>query len=174
MPKTKALKKEIVKELREKIKKWKTILFLDFEKVKSKELFDLRKKIKSLKKDFKIIKKNLAQIAFDEEKVKFNVKELKGQIALAFGEKEDIDLIKAVYDFSKENENLKILTCLMEKKLLNSQEITQIAKLPSRKELLAQFSNTISCPLRNLNFLLIANLRNFISVLSQIKGQKQT
>jgi large subunit ribosomal protein L10 len=173
MPKTREQKRKIVEELREKIKKWKTLIFVDFGKVKSKELFDLRGKIKKLGKEFKIVKKVLTQIAFDKEKIDFNVKELPGQLALAFGEEEDVDLIKIIFEFSKENENFKILGGVMNSKIFDAEKIIEIGKLPSKKELQTFLLQAISSPLYNFSGVLNSLLRNFVFVLDQIKGQKE-
>jgi large subunit ribosomal protein L10 len=173
MPKTKEQKKKIVEEIREKIKKAKTIVLLDFTGVKSPEFLDLRKKIKKLKKDLKVAKKTLTQIAFKEEKIDFDVRKLEGQLALAFGEKEDLPLIKAIFEKTKEVKNLKILGGFLEKEFLSAEKIIELAKLPTKEELLAKFIGTLSASISNFIFVLSAIPQNFVFVLSQIKGQKE-
>jgi len=173
MAKTREQKKKIIEELREKIKKAKTILFLDFSGVKSPELFELRKKIKKLKRDLKIAKKTLTQIAFKKENFDFDVRKLEGQLALAFGEKEDISLIKAIFEFSQKVKNLKILGGFFEREFLNKEKIEEISKLPTREELIGKFVGLLSAPISNFVFVLSSIPKRFLFALSQIKGQKE-
>ncbi len=173
MPKTKKEKEKILEKIREKIRKSKTILFLDFTGLKADAFFELRRKINLAKKALKVVKKTLAQMAFDKEDKKVNVKDLKGQLALAFGSKEDLTLIKLIFQFSKKNPNLKILGGLMDSEILEKEEIEKLATLPSKEELLANLLMSFSAPLSNFVFVLRANLQNFLFLLSQIKGQKE-
>jgi len=174
MPKTKEQKKKIVEEIKEKIKKAKTIVLLDFTGVKSPEFLDLRKKIKKLKKDLKVAKKTLTQIAFKEEKIDFDVRKLKGQLALAFGEKEDLPLIKTIFQTSQKIKNLKILGGFLEKEFLSTEKIIELAKLPTKEELIAKFVGSLSAPISNFVYVLSAIPQRFVFVLSQIKGQKKS
>lgn len=173
MAKTKTEKAKILEELREKIKKSQTILFLDYAGLDSEALFKLRQKIKQMKKYFKVVKKTIAQLAFDKEEKKVKVKELEGQLALVFGEKEDIALLKVVSEFAKENQNLKILGGLMGEEILDKEQIEFLASLPTKEELLSRALNVLSAPISNFVFLLSATLNNFLLLLSQIKGQKE-
>ena len=174
MPKTKEQKKKIVEEIKEKIKKAKTIVLLDFTGVKSPEFLDLRKKIKKLKKDLKVAKKTLTQIAFKEEKIDFDVRKLEGQLALAFGEKEDLPLIKTIFQTSQKIKNLKILGGFLEKEFLSAEKIIELAKLPTKEELIAKFVGSLSAPISNFIYVLSAIPQRFVFVLSQIKGQKKS
>ena len=173
MPKTKKEKEKILEKMRERIRESQTILFLDFTGLKAGAFFELRRKINMAKRALKVVKKTLAQMAFDKEGKKVNVKDFEGQLALAFGKKEDLSLIKLIFQFSKENPNLKILGGLMENAILDKEAIKQLATLSSKEELFSQLLRTFSAPLSNFIYVLNGNLQNFLFLLSQIKGQKE-
>jgi len=78
---TKDKKREIIKELGEKITKQKIVVFADFTGVKVKELSDLRKKIKKEEGELKVVKKTLARIAFQKSGLEIDTKKLQGEIA---------------------------------------------------------------------------------------------
>lgn len=164
-------KKEILEQLKEKIERQKITIFVNFWNVKANELFKLRKKVKEKGGELKVAKKNLVKIAFEKSKIKIEMEKLIGQIALVFGYEDEISIAKTVWEFSKENPNLKILAGIFENKFLNENEIIELAKLPAREEILREIVSTISAPILNFVEVLKANLRNFVFVLSQIKGQ---
>ena len=61
---TKKQKTKQVDNIKEKISKQKSVIFVDFAKVPSKDLFSLRKALKDAGCNLKIAKKTLARIAF--------------------------------------------------------------------------------------------------------------
>jgi large subunit ribosomal protein L10 len=170
---TKEKKKKILQELKEKIEKQKIIIFVDFTGLKVGDFFELRKRIKSIGDEIKVVKKTLANLAFKEKKIGVDVKELKGEIALIFGFKDEILPAKTVYEFSKENQNLKILGGIFEKEFLEADKIIELSKLPSKEELLANLLSSISAPISNLVNIFRAIPQNFVFVLNQIQLKVQ-
>lgn len=162
-------KKEIVKELETKIQRQKLVVFFDFSGIKTKELSALRKELKETDNELKITKKSLAQIAFSNSGFNVDFKKIKAQLALVFGFKDEILPAKIIWQFSEKNPNLKILGGIFQKEVIGSDKILELAKLPTREEILARLIGSISSPISNFVEVLRGNLRNLISVLSQIK-----
>ncbi|PIZ86824.1 MAG: 50S ribosomal protein L10 [Candidatus Nealsonbacteria bacterium CG_4_10_14_0_2_um_filter_40_15] len=169
MVKTKEEKKKILEELKEKISKQKVTIFVDFTGLKMKDIFDLRKKLKMVDSQLKVTKKTLAQIAFNKSGLKTEIKKLKGEIAFVFGLKDEISPAKIIFQFSQINPNLKILGGFLENKFVEAEKIVELAKLPTREELLGKLVGSISAPVSNLINVLQGNLRNLVSILSQLK-----
>ncbi|MDO8601129.1 MAG: 50S ribosomal protein L10, partial [bacterium] len=109
MPLTKEEKKQIIEELKEKIDRQKSIVFADFTGLEVKDLSNLRKKIKKQNGELKVAKKTLISLALKEKNIKFNAKQLQGEVVMGFGYKDEISPFKIIYDFSKVNDKLKIL-----------------------------------------------------------------
>jgi len=169
---TKAQKQKILEDLKEKIAKQKAVVFFDFTGLKVKDLSSLRKKIKAAGSEIKIAKKTLFGLAFKEAGFALDSKKLKGETALVFGYKDEISPAKIVYQFSLENPNLKILGGLIEsQKLLDAEQIIELAQLPSKEELLAKLVGVLSAPVSNLVYALNYNLRGLVYVLSRIKSE---
>jgi len=169
MVKTKEEKKKILEELKEKISKQKVTIFVDFTGLKMKDIFDLRKKLKMVDSQLKVTKKTLAQIAFNKSGLKTEIKKLKGEIAFVFGLKDEISPAKIIFQFSQINPNLKILGGFLENKFVEAEKIVELAKLPTREELLGKLVGSISAPVSNFINVLQGNLRNLVSILSQLK-----
>ena len=158
---TKVQKQKIVEDLRENIAKQKAIILIGISGLKVKDISELRKKLKAIEGNLKVVKKTLVELAFKENNLKFDKDKFKEEIALAFGFKDEILPVKIVYQFSRENENLKILGGYLEGNFKEAKEIITLAQLPTREELIAKLIFTTQSPLfgfynalqRNLNIL---------------------
>ena len=172
MAKTKEQKNKILQELKEKIAEQKAMIFVDFTGLKVKDLFRLRNELKEKKSQFLVSKKTLIKKALQENKIEANPEEMNGEIALVFGFEDELAPIKTIYNFSKQNDNLKILGGYIEsqkQEFLNSEAIITLGQLPSKQELLARLVGSISAPISNFNNVLQANIKGLIYVLAQAK-----
>jgi large subunit ribosomal protein L10 len=167
---TRTKKEEILKGLKEKIIEQKSIVFIAIEKIKAEELFNLREKLKADNCLLKVSKKTLLTKAFEGEKIEIGFKELKGQVGLIFGFKEEIAPAKIAYNFKKENQDLKILGGFFGNQFVGAEEIITLAKLPSRIELLAKFIGSISSPMSGLANVLQGNIKGLLNVLAKAKA----
>lgn len=166
---TKAQKQKIVEDLREKIAKQKAMILVGISGLKVKDVSDLRKRLKAIDAQLKVVKKTLAEIVFKEKKIVFEKDKFKTEIALVFGFKDEISLSKMVYQFSLENENLKILGGFLENKFKSADEIITLAQLPTREELLVQVVRSISNPISGLINVFQGNVKGLLQVLAQVK-----
>ncbi len=168
---TKKRKKEIISNLEEKLKKQESIIFVDFSRLDSEQIFDLRERLKESNCLFKVVKKSLFKIALERAGVSVwnKIKDISGQLALIFGFEEENRSPKISYQFSKQNKDLEILGGLLDDEFKTSEQVITLAQLPTRKELLGTLANTISAPTFNFTKVLKGNLQKLIFVLNQIK-----
>jgi len=169
---SKEKKQKIIADLEEKIKKQKTIVFVDFNNLDSKSFFDLRKKLKKAECLLKITKKTLLEKTFDKlSKKNFleEIKKIKTQLALVFGFDDEITPSKICYQFSKENENLKILGGIFDNHFLEKEKVIELAQLPSKNELLGKLVWTLESPISKFVNVLENNIKGLVIVLSKIK-----
>lgn len=177
MPLTKEQKQNIIKDLKDKIDKQKSMAFVDFKSLKTKDISELKEKLNEADSTFKVAKKTLIEIAFKEKDINLDKKKLDGQTAIVFGFKDQFSPLKTVYKFLKENENLKILGGYVpeekekaeEYKFLESEQIMELAKLPSKQELLGQLVGSIKAPVSGFVSVLQGNIKGLIYVLSKAK-----
>jgi large subunit ribosomal protein L10 len=166
-------KKKIVEDLKEKISKQKLMVFFDFSGIKTKDLFELRKELKKSEGELKITKKSLAQIAFKNSGFEIDLKKIKAQLALVFGFGDEISPAKIIHQFSQKNPNLKILGGIFQKEIVGPEKILDLAKLPTREELLRKLLNSISAPISNSISVLRSIPQSLVFVLSQIQLKVQ-
>jgi len=158
---TKSQKEKILAGLKEKIAQARAVILVGISGLKVKDISQLRKILKQKNSNIQVVKKTLAELAFKENKLKFDKEKFQEEIALVFGLKDGIIPAKTVYQFSQENKNLKILGGYIENEPKEADYIIALAQLPTREEFIAKLFFAAKSPLlglynalqRNLNIL---------------------
>lgn len=175
MPKSREQKQKIIEDLKENIQKQKSAVFVDFSGCDSKFLFKLRDELQKSNCLLKIAKKTLLKKALENLEMKNlpeKVNQIKVQLALIFGFGDEMIPAKICYQFSRENENLKILGGIFGDEFLEKEKVIELAQLPSREELLARLVGTLQNPISNFVSVLENNIKGLIYALSAIKETK--
>lgn len=162
---TKEKKSKALDSLKEKIAQQKSVIFADFSKVNSADLFRLRKELKENGCSLKVGKKTLIRIAFGQSGISFwNVmrKSIPGQLALVFGLEDEIAPARIANQFAKKNENFKILGGIFEGRFIDREKALVLANLPTRNELLGRMLGSIS-----------SSTTKFVRVLDKIREGKE-
>jgi large subunit ribosomal protein L10 len=167
---TKEQKKKILEELKERVDRQKSVIFVAIEGLKAKDIFSLRETLKAADCLMSVVKKTLLDIVAKEKKISVDARKgLSGQVAVIFGFKDEISPAKIIHKFSLENKNLKILGGWLEGKLRTTQEVSEMAKLPSREELLSKVVGSVSAPISGFVNVLQGNIKGLVRIFSQIK-----
>ncbi|MBU1292167.1 50S ribosomal protein L10 [Patescibacteria group bacterium] len=167
---TKDKKKEILKDLVDRLSRQKTIVFFNYNGLKVDQFQELRTKLREEGVDCYVVKKTLIDLALEKSGLKVNkIKKIPGQIALVLGYEDEVTPARILYQFAKENEDLKIVAGVVQGDYLENEAVISLAKLPSRQELLGKLVGTISGPTYGLVNALKGNLRKLVFVLSNIK-----
>ncbi|MBM3206558.1 MAG: 50S ribosomal protein L10 [Candidatus Staskawiczbacteria bacterium] len=162
---TKEKKQNNLKDIKANIAKQKSVIFVDFSKVASKDLFDLRKKLKEAGCNLKVGKKTLIRIAFGQSNISFwnKIKQsIPGQLALVFGIEDEIVPARISNQFAKTNENFKILGGIFEKRFINKERVLELASIPPRNELLGRLVGSLASP-----------MASFVRVLDRVRENKE-
>ncbi len=172
----KTQKAEMATLLKDKFSKAGVAIFADYKGLKATEMDVLRAKVREAKGEVKVIKNNIARVIVKDgsfgDDAKILLDKLAGPTFVAFAYDDYAKIAKVVYDFSKENEALTLRDGLMERKIINAQEIEVLAKLPSKNELLAQLLSVMNGPARGFVSVLAAVPRSLVTVLSAIEKKK--
>ena len=168
---TKEKKQKALEDLKENILRQKSIIFVDFSKVNSKDLFSLRRKLKEAGCALKVGKKTLIRIAFGQSGISFWNKMkngMPGQLALVFGIEDELNPARISNQFSKTNGNFKILGGIFENRFIEREKVLVLANLPSREELLGKVVGSITAPISGFMNVLQSNIKGLLIVLSKI------
>lgn len=170
---TKDQKKELVQNLKDKFKENKLAVFCNFEGISVEKQRELKRQFKENEGEIFVIKRRLLEKTLSEEKIKFP--EISGSIMLGIS-KDEVLPAKIIDKFPlQKKEKLDFVGGILNEKgkitFLIKEEIENIAKLPSKEDLLAKLVGTIKAPLSNLNFVLKENIQKLTYILSQIQNE---
>jgi large subunit ribosomal protein L10 len=170
-------KKVMVEAISEKLKKLDStsLLFLDFKKIKGKEVADLRK---SLKKDgviYRVVKTDLLRIAARNVGVEIDPSVFRGNVAMAITSREPNELAKKFVEIKDKEENsmFDVKGGFVEGKWLTSVQIVELSKLPLKPVLVGKLLYFINSPLLRLVTVLSKPERDLVTVLGQVKDKKE-
>lgn len=163
---SKEKKKEIIKELSDKLKKQKAVIFFDFTGLPVSQFQEFRRQLREKEIDCQVAKKSLIDLALNKSGLEnIKVKEMTGQVALVFSYEDEVYSAKILNKLSEENESVEILAGLINNQYLDSEAIITLAKLPAREELLAKLIGSLKAPIAGLSNVLQGNLRKLTFIL---------
>jgi len=170
---SKQQKKIIVTEVAEKIKDSKSLVFANFKGVSVKNVTSVRKELAKSGSGWQVLKKTLLNIALKDAGISVDVKKFGGQIGVAFSS-DEVSAAKVFAQFIKINKDvpLAIEGGALGVKGLSADEINDLAKLPSQKELQAKLVGTLQAPISGFVRILNGNLRGLVQVLKAIEEKK--
>ena len=169
---TRLQKEELVKSLAQKLKDSKAVVFSDFKGLAVKDMTVLRNELREKGIDFKVLKKTLISIALKDAGIEMDLKKMEGQIAIAVSQGDEVEAAKIIAKMAKVNENLKIAGGILGKKILSTEEVMALSKLPSKDELLAKLVGTLNAPVSGFVNVLAGNLRGLVQVLKAVSESK--
>jgi len=169
---TKQQKEVIIRELAEKLKNSKAVVFSDYKGLKVKDMTVLRRDLRAEGVDLKVLKKTLINIALKDAGIEMDAKALEGQVAVAISSRDEVAAAKIIAKLAKVNENLKIVGGILGTKELSVAEVDALAKLPSKEELLAKLVGTLNAPVSGFVNVLAGNMRGFVTALQAIADKK--
>ena len=156
-------KEEEVKQLAEKMKKSSLILLADYRGINVADVTELRKKLREANGSYSVIKNNITRRALAECNLEGLDDALIGPTAVITAEDSYLDSLKAVYEYAKDNDFYKIKAGVIDGKVVSSEELITLAKLPSRETLIA-----------GLAAALLGNITKLAVSLDQVAKQKES
>ena len=143
-------KKQAVAELVEKLKSAQAGVLVDYRGLTVEEDTDLRRKLREAGVEYKVVKNTLTRFAANEVGLSGLDNELNGPTALAISAEDPVAPAKVLSDFAKSNECLKIKAGFLDGAVISLDEVTKLAKTPSRETLIAQIMGSLNAPISNL------------------------
>jgi large subunit ribosomal protein L10 len=165
-------KAEQVEQLTEKLKKAKVAVLTDYRGLKVSQIQELRGKLRSGGVEYRVVKNTLARRAADAAGYKDLEAELKGPVAIAFGN-DDLSLpARLINEFVRTTRlKLDVVGGLVEGRVFDRDQIKQLADLPSREVLLAQLLGTLQSPVGQLVGIMQTPVQQLIGLLNAYKSK---
>ncbi|MBN2096013.1 50S ribosomal protein L10 [Candidatus Peregrinibacteria bacterium] len=167
---TKDQKTQILQELVDKFGRSKSVVFSDYRGLDVASVSDLRNKLREKDAETKVAKKTLIKLAAKENNIDgLGDEMLTGPVSATFSYEDEMAGLKVLFNFSKVNENLKLLGGVINGEVVGADEIIQLAKLPGREELLAKLIGSMNAPVSGFVGILGNLLGGFVRVLNAYK-----
>lgn len=147
--------------------------FSTFQTLSVADISDFRRKAEKFAKRSLLLKHTLAKKIFEIKKFKEAEKFLQGQVLVTFGNKEPQVISKAIVEFAGANDKLVPVGMIMDNKVYGSDFVKQLAKLPSRHELLTQVAVRIKSPISGFVLTLSQIMKGFVVALNEVKKKKE-
>lgn len=156
----KSRKEEMIKDLEETVKNSASLVFINFHGLKVGDETKLRNDLRNDGVSYKVARKTLLKRALSG-KAEGEIPELPGEIAIACS-KDETASGRGIYNFQKTHKGvLDIIGGIFNGKFVGKEKMTEIAMIPGRDTLYAQFVNLINSP-----------IQRFAVVLDQIAKSK--
>ena len=155
-------KKEEVSKLAEEMKEAKLILLTDYRGINVADDTELRRNLRNANAKYTIIKNNITRRALAECGIEGLDDKLEGPTAVVIAKEDYLEPSKVIYKYSKDNEFYQIKGGVIDGKVMTTEEIITLAKLPSRETLLSMLAGA-----------LLGNISKVAVALNEVKKQKE-
>ncbi|PWB38750.1 MAG: 50S ribosomal protein L10 [Parcubacteria group bacterium] len=172
MPKSKAQKKKVLEDIKEKIAKSKAVVFSSDKGLNVKTVEKMRRELKQGGAEYLVAKKTILQLATKELGEAEALDNLRGSVGVTLSYGDEVTGPKIINKYAKENEALELGSGILENKFVLADMVKRLATLPSREQLLAKLVGTINAPISGLVQVLSGNTRKLVYALSAIKEKK--
>lgn len=165
-------KEVVVQTMAERLGRAKACVLTNFTGLKVEQMTDLRQKLRENNLEYVVVKNTLLQRASESVSAAIPADQLTGPNGLAIAFDDPVALAKTLVDFAKVNPKLELRAGVLEGKVISAAQVVELAKMPSREQLLSMLLGAMNGVPRNLVSVLAAVPRSLLNVLVAIKDQK--
>ncbi len=174
MPSNKILeqKKEVVKELSEKVKSAQSFILADYRGLTVEQDTQMRNALRAAGVEYKVVKNRLTSIAMKENGFEELEGFLNGPTAMAMSTTDVVAPAKVLSEYAKKFEALELKVGVVEGKVIDLNGIKALAELPSREVLIAKVLGGFNAPISGFANVLNANLKGLVVALNAVAEKK--
>jgi len=166
-------KKEQVKRLAQEFADSEIVILVDYKGLDVAQLTELRALLRNEDAGIEVVKNTLLVRASEGTDAALMNEFYKGPSAIVTSKTDPVAPAKILVNFAKDNEKLEIKAGVLAGKLLDIDQIKQLAKMPTKEELLAKLVFTLNAVPTSLVNVLSGVPRSFVNVLNAVKDQKE-
>ena len=167
------VRSSLLRELRKELKQAEGIVVVAIHRVPTRSLNELRSSLKLEKANLLLVNNSLCRIVLKELECEALAPELKGACGVSPIRGDIAAATKLLTRFSKENEGFVLRTGVLKGRMLNREDLTQIAGLPPREILLSQLLGNMQSPVVGLLGVLQGLKRKLVGTLTAFLQKKE-
>ena len=167
-------KTAVVEEIRSKLGEADAALLTDYRGLGVRALADLRGALRPVNTEYKVFKNTLARLAVREAGLTDLLPLFEGPVAIAFVHGDVVPAAKALRDFGRTNPDLVVKGGLLGTRPLTVEDITALADVPPRDQLLGMLAGGFQAPLTKAAGLFQAFTRNLAFGVKALIDQRES
>ena len=168
-----AQKEQNAEELRADLAGIPHTILVDFKGLNVANATDLRRKLREEEATFKVVKNSTALRAIEDLPLAEFKDLFIGQTAIAYTEGDVVSFAKTLREFAEEFETPSFKGGIVDGAPISAEEFEQLAKLPPRDELIGKALYLMNYPIQGLVTVLGSILTGVVTVLDQIRDQRE-
>jgi large subunit ribosomal protein L10 len=170
---TKQKKAEQVEKLAGELQSSSSAIIGTFAKLTVAQDFALRKTVREAGGKYKVLKNKLAERASKGTQLEQALRGLKGVSSVAYTSGDPVALTKAISSWVSENAEFTFKLGIVDGRVINVEEIRQLATMPGKDELFAKLLFLINSPAQRLATVINATGRDLAVVINQAVEQSK-
>jgi large subunit ribosomal protein L10 len=147
---SKEKKREVVAQYQDWMEQSQAMVVTEYVGLTVKDLDDLRAKIREAGGEFHIVKNTLVKLALENVDLPIEDQLFLGSTAIGFAFEDPPALAKAISDFSKETDFLKVKCGYLDKRMMAPEEVKALANMPPLPVMRATLLSTLLTPASQL------------------------
>jgi large subunit ribosomal protein L10 len=166
-------KEQIIAEVTEVAKRATGIFFTDFTGLTVEQVTDLRREFRKSGIQYRVAKNTLIRKALETVGGYDPVFDrLVGPTGVAFAFEDPIAPAKIIQKFAEKHHKLSLKVCVIEKQVYDGSKLADLAKMPSRKEIIASLLGTFQAPVVAIPSLINSLLGDVVNVIGEVERKK--
>ena len=166
-------KAAVISEVKEMMENSSAIFLTDYSGINVEDISEIRTQFRNEGIKYTVYKNTLFKRALDEmNKYEKLAPHLVGMTGFAFAGENPIAPAKIIKKYFDTNEKLSLKGCYIENEYFGGERLTELALLPSKKELIAKIMGSIDAPASGIVGAITAVIRNLVSVIDEVSKKK--
>ena len=165
-------KKLIFEELEKEFSSSSNSFFSRFDRLSVQDMNELRRNLEKVSKRTLLVKHTLAKKMLEKANLKEAVQFLDGAVLMTLGVKDPQMASKTLVDFMKGRENMEVKGMILDGKIYEASFVKEMAKLPSRKDLLGMVAIRMKSPITAMVMTLSGLIQSWVRVLNEVQKKR--